>query len=92
MDCERQAIANDYYDTANSFSVQARDFVAHDFYDDDGIASVSDIHSACELARHAREICSKGGVRLHKFISNSVDVMKSIPVCKTLISVMIRSQ
>ena len=75
-----RAIAKDYCDMNDGFSVLARDFITHDFYVDDGIASVSDVQTACEIAKHAREICSKAGIRLHKFMSNSLDVVDSVPV------------
>ena len=34
---------------------------------------------AIQLIKEARELCSTGNLRLHKFVSNSKEVLKSIP-------------
>ncbi|KAI4893045.1 hypothetical protein NFI96_006436 [Prochilodus magdalenae] len=54
-------------------------FVMKDFYVDDGLTSVDSTENAIKLAREAREICALGGLRLHKFVSNSKAVLESIP-------------
>ncbi|KAI2646413.1 Pro-Pol polyprotein [Labeo rohita] len=54
-------------------------FVARDFYVDDGVTSADTEEKAIRMAQEAREICAKGGLRLHKFISNSQTVLQSIP-------------
>jgi len=54
-------------------------FVARDFYVDDGVTSADTVERAIQLAHEAREICAKGGLRLHKFVSNSHAVIQSIP-------------
>lgn len=46
---------------------------------DDGITSVDKAESAIQLAQEARELCAKGGLHLHKFISNNKAVMESVP-------------
>lgn len=38
------------------------------------------------LAREARELCAMGGLRLHKFVSNSRDVLESIPLSERAIN------
>jgi len=55
-------------------------FVARDFYVDDGVTSVETVKEAVQLAKEARELCAKGGLRLHKFVSNNSVVLNSIPV------------
>ncbi|XP_062846427.1 uncharacterized protein LOC134325915 isoform X2 [Trichomycterus rosablanca] len=54
-------------------------FIARDFYVDDGVTSVESAERAIELALEARELCANGGLRLHKFVSNSNVVLQSIP-------------
>jgi hypothetical protein len=75
-----RAIAKDYCDLENPYSVMARDFILSNFYVDDGILSLPDAKTASLVLAQAREICSKGGVRLHKIVSNSPEVMSSVPV------------
>ncbi len=54
-------------------------FIARDFYVDDGVTSAETVKDAIQLAKEARELCAKGGLRLHKFVSNNSEVLKSIP-------------
>ena len=57
----------------------AAQFITHDFYVDDGLASVESAEQAKDLIQGAREICKQGGLRLHKFISNDREVLESVP-------------
>ena len=61
------------------FGTGAADFVRRNFYVDDGLTSVDAIPHAVELVKNAREMCSEGGLRLHKFASNKRELMESIP-------------
>lgn len=54
-------------------------FVQQNFYVDDGLVSVMSESEAIQLVEEARKRCSVGKLRLHKFISNSNKVLKSIP-------------
>ena len=54
-------------------------FITHDFYVDDGLATVESAEQAKDLIRGAREICKKGSLRLHKFIANDREVLESVP-------------
>lgn len=54
-------------------------FIQRNFYVDDGLVSVTSDAEAIQLVKDARELCSTGKLRLHKFISNSTTVLKSIP-------------
>ncbi|KAL7872550.1 hypothetical protein SRHO_G00075330 [Serrasalmus rhombeus] len=54
-------------------------FVTRDFYVDDGVVSVNNVENAIQVAREARDLCAKGGLRLHKFVSNDRAVLESIP-------------
>ena len=57
----------------------AAKFIRRNFYVDDGVISVSDTASAIVLANEVRELCSRGNLHLHKFLSNDRSVMQSIP-------------
>ncbi|KAK0147265.1 hypothetical protein N1851_013317 [Merluccius polli] len=54
-------------------------FIQRNFYVDDGLASVHTEKEAIQLVKESRELCSTGKLRLHKFVSNSENVMASIP-------------
>ena len=54
-------------------------FIKRNFYVDDGLASVTSQEQAIQLVKEARELCSTGKLRLHKFISTSEEVMATIP-------------
>lgn len=64
----------------NSITFQlGSQFIARDFYLDDGVTSVETVEDGIQLAQEARELCARGGLRLHKFVSNSSAVLSSIP-------------
>ncbi|XP_033113563.1 uncharacterized protein LOC117114125 [Anneissia japonica] len=54
---------------------EAANFMKHNFYVDD----VSSISEAIKLIKNVRKLCADGSLRLHKFISNSREVMEQIP-------------
>ena len=54
-------------------------FIKDNFYVDDGLVSVTSDAEAIQLIKEARQLCSTGKLRLHKFVSNSNNVLKSIP-------------
>ncbi|KAL0961640.1 hypothetical protein UPYG_G00353580 [Umbra pygmaea] len=53
-------------------------FVEKHFYVDDGLISVPSIEEAKELIAEARELCKRGGLRLHQFNSNKRSVLDSV--------------
>jgi hypothetical protein len=65
----------------------ASKFVQNDFYVDDGLTSVDSKEDAIRLIRDSRELCAKGGLRLHKFISNDKNVIDSVPVSERAMDV-----
>ena len=71
-------IANDY----GKDSSGAAHFVRRNFYVDDGLTSVDSIDKAKTLIRQTREMCAKGNLRVHKFVSNSIEVLESVPCSK----------
>ena len=67
----------------------AAQFIMHDFYVDDGLTSVESVQEAEDLIRGAREICEKGGLRLHKFVSNDCHVLESVPKSERAVDVLL---
>ncbi|XP_062618078.1 uncharacterized protein LOC134279668 [Saccostrea cucullata] len=49
------------------------------FYVDDGLKSVATPEEAISIIERSKELCSRSGLRLHKFLSNSKEVLESIP-------------
>ena len=57
---------------------QAANFVRSHFYVDDGLASTSSVEHAIDLVSDTKALCAKAGIRLHKFATNSAEVLESI--------------
>ncbi|XP_035863972.1 uncharacterized protein LOC118496432 [Sander lucioperca] len=57
----------------------AANFIRKNFYVDDGLISVDSVDTAIKLVREAQNVCAKGTLHLHKFISNNREVLESIP-------------
>lgn len=60
-------------------------FITRDFYVDDGVTSTDTVEKAIQLAHEAREICAKGGPRLHRFVSNNHAVLQNVPLSECAI-------
>ena len=61
------------------FGDKATDFLLRDFYVDDGLKSVSTTEQALQLIKCTQAMCAKDNLRLHKFASNSKDVLEALP-------------
>ena len=70
-------IANDNQD---EFGKNASDFIHRNFYVDDGLKSVPSVDEAKCLIDKSKDLCAKGGLRLHKFVSNSTDVIQNLEI------------
>jgi hypothetical protein len=57
---------------------EAANFIRNDFYVDDGLKYVATEGEAIKLIQNSKTMCAKGGLRLHKYISNSKKVIRSI--------------
>ena len=57
---------------------EASSFVKHHFYIDDGVTSTSTEKEAIDLITNTKKLCAHGSLNLHKFLSNSMNVMKSV--------------
>ena len=61
------------------FGSDTADFIRHNFYVDDGPTSVASVSEVINLINNTKSMCLHGVLRLHKFISNSKDVLAAIP-------------
>ena len=61
------------------FGSEPAKFVKDDFYVDDGLKSVSTAIQASALIKNTKSLLAKGDFNLHKFISNSKEVIETIP-------------
>ena len=67
-------------DGDDEFGKEAVEFIRKDFYVDDGVKSVASVQHAVTLIKAGQGICAKAGLKLHKTISNSRDVLEEFPV------------
>ena len=65
-------------DNESEFGSDAANFIRNNFYVDDGLKSVATVSEATSLIEKTKSICARGGMRLHKFISNSKEVIAKI--------------
>ena len=77
--CANYGLKQTATDNEEEFGSDAANFIRQDFYVDDGLKSVPTAERAIKLIASGKEICAKGGMRLHKIISNSRAVMDMIP-------------
>ncbi|XP_073671735.1 uncharacterized protein [Paramisgurnus dabryanus] len=63
----------------DKFNPSTVKFIQRNFYVDDGLVCATSNAEAIQLIKKARDLCSTGKLRLHKFVSNSKEVLKSIP-------------
>lgn len=78
--CASYALKRTAEDARNKLPQEVVDTVLQNFYVDDYLNSVSTESHAIALAKQIRNLCSNGGFRLTKWISNSRAVLSSIPV------------
>ncbi len=70
-------VASDY---EHEFGSDVGDFLRLNFYVDDGLKSVKSESVAVDLIKRTRQLCAKGKLKLHKFVSNSRTVLESVPI------------
>ena len=66
-------------DCGDEYSLVTKQTVEQNFYVDDCLKSVNSVEGAIEVVRELRDLCQRGGFRLTKFVSNSREVLQSIP-------------
>ena len=74
--CGLKQTASDFEEEYGS---HAADFVRDDFYVDDGLKSVDTVTDAVSLIQRTKDLCTRGGLRLYKFMSNSKEVIQTVP-------------
>ncbi|KAJ8022438.1 hypothetical protein HOLleu_37335 [Holothuria leucospilota] len=62
----------------HKYGSDACNVIHRNFYVDDGLKSVASEEETIDLVKRVKDICSEGGIRLHKFISNSTVVTESL--------------
>ena len=77
--CVNFALKRTADDFEEVFGREPAEFVRDDFYVDDGLKSVPSATQASSLIKSTKCLLAKGGFNLHKFISNSKDVIEGIP-------------
>lgn len=78
--CANYALKVSANDNEEELGSAPANFIRREFYVDDGLKSVASIEETVVLIKGTKEMCRRGGFNLHKFISNSKDVIESIPV------------
>ena len=77
--CANYAFKKAADDCEPQFGAKAAKFIRQDFYVDDGLKSMSEPSAAVTLIKNSKMLCEKAGLRLHKFVSNSKEVIQAIP-------------
>ena len=78
--CANYALKASANDNEAELGSAPANFIRKEFYVDDGLKSVASVEEAVTLIKGAKEMCRRGGFNLHKFVSNSKDVIEPIPV------------
>ena len=65
-------------DNEVKYGSDVRDFIHRNFYMDDGLKSVPTEEEAISLIHRSRALCQMNGLKLHKFVSNSREVLASL--------------
>ena len=77
--CANYGLKQTANDNEKEFGEKAADFIRNNFYVDDGLKSVATESEAIDVIARSKDICAKGGLRLHKIVSNSREVMETVP-------------
>ncbi|XP_060081072.1 uncharacterized protein LOC132560423 [Ylistrum balloti] len=77
--CANFALKQMASDNEEEFGSDIANFIKRDFYVDDGLKSLQTIDMAVDMIKGSKDMCGKGGLRLHKFLSSSKEVLKHIP-------------
>ena len=78
--CANFALRKAASEGEREFGTDVANFIKRDFYVDDGLKSVSTPDEAIRLIDRSRALCAKYGLNLHKFLLNSKEVLKNIPL------------
>jgi len=59
---------------------EATNFIHKNFSVDDGLTSVKSVHDAITLIKDTKEMCRRGGFKLHKITLSHKEVIEAIPI------------
>ena len=59
--------------------MQKRDFIESNFYVDDGLTSSDVTKDIIKLIQSTVDLCKKGNIRVHKFVSNNPEALQTLP-------------
>ena len=76
--CSNFALKVTLNDNEQELGSNAAAFLRRDFYVDDGLKSVESVGEAVDLIEDVKEMYKRGGFNLHKFSSNSKQVLQRI--------------
>ena len=76
--CSNFALKVTANDNEQELGSTAAAFLRRDFYVDDGLKSVESVGEAVDLIENVKEMCKRDGFNLHKFSSNSKQVLQRI--------------
>lgn len=68
-------------DNSGKFITDVLDTIKQSFYVDDCLKLVPSIKQAVKLTKGLREACAQGGFTLTKWVSNSLEVLTTVPEC-----------
>ncbi|XP_070541303.1 uncharacterized protein [Ptychodera flava] len=77
--CANTALHKMADDNSHLFNKEVVKTIKRDFYVDDCLKSVENAKKAIELTQDLTAACKKGGFRLTKWVSNSREVLETIP-------------
>ena len=78
--CANYALKRTADEGEPQFGMEAAETVRRDFYVDDWLKSVANVSQGKQLVRDTRGLCATGVFNLTKFVSNSREVIESIPI------------
>jgi len=78
--CANYALKMSANDNEKDLGSEAANFIRRDFYVDDGLTSVQSVQDAVTLIKNTKEMCRRGGFKLHKFTSSHKEVIEAIPI------------
>jgi hypothetical protein len=77
--CASIALKKTVSEAEEAVTPEAIKTICRDFYVDDLLKSMPTVGETIDLAILVRKLCAEGGFNLHKFISNSREVLEALP-------------
>lgn len=77
--CANFALRRTAEDNKDQFHPSVCETIKRNFYVDDCLKSIKNTKNGKNMVNALTELCKKGGFRLHKFVSNSEEILSSLP-------------